>query len=152
MTAPPAPGHNARRGAPVGAWARLDAVGVVVWAAFGPATSPAPKCSTSAKTHEIRAVPAQNSDQNGRNDDRHPPHVGRMDPLDNFNFGGPTTPRGTPPQFEKCSKLTGTIIRVVGRSRGVNVVVVQKIIRPVSAWHARNFTMNLVLRGPKRHS
>ena len=53
---------------------------------------------------------------------------------------------GGPPQFEKCSKLTGTIIRVVGRSRGVNVVVAQKIIRPVSAWHARNFTMNLVLR------
>ena len=75
-----------RRGAPVGAWARLGAVGVVVWAAFGPATSPAPKCSTSAKTHEIRAVPAQSSDQNGRNDDRHPPHVGRMDPLDNFNY------------------------------------------------------------------
>ena len=73
----------------------------------------------------------------------------------NDTIGGSPCPnyKGTPPRFEKCSKLTGTIsFRVVGRSRGVNVVVAHKIIRPVSAWHARNFTMNLVLRGPKRHS
>ena len=65
--------------------------------------------------------------------------------VQNLSEGSPC-PRGTPSQFEKCSKLTGAIIRVVDRSRGVNVVVAQKIIRPVSAWHARNFTMNLVLR------